>query len=307
MARAIFGLGFLAAAAILLTGPAYRRRYIDVPDIQTIFGLAASAALAAIIGGLALALLLPAREYRHTAVATGLSWLFRVAVLCVFGSIVVFLGSRLVPSLGAQTNPQKLLALAGTSAMAAVVLGILWAIAQPAGTARPGLLSALLGVGMGIAAAYVPLSWRVAADTLPRLNDITTDTVRPPPFLAPRRDAGSDADYPGEWAAAVQRAGYPDIRPLILKEPLPPAFVRVERMAKAMDWEIVAGDAGQGRLEAVATTAWFGFKDDIVVRLTAVTGGTRIDIRSRSRVGVSDLGANAARIRRFMAGLQQPG
>jgi uncharacterized protein (DUF1499 family) len=307
LARAVLGLGGLAAIAVLLVGPAYRFHYISLSDIQTLLGFAASAALAAIIGGLAVALLLPARDDQRTALSTTLSWLFRIAVLCVFGTIVVFLGTRLVPGLGAQTDPQKLLALAGGSATAAVAAGILWGVMQPSGTTRPGLLSALLGVGLGVAAASVPLSWRVAADTLPRINDITTDTAHPPPFQAPRRDMGAIGDYPGEATAAAQRAGYPDIRPLILKMPLPDAFARVQRAGQDMGWEIVASDAAQGRLEAVATTAWFGFRDDIVVRLTAVASGTRVDVRSRSRLGLSDLGVNARRIRAFLARLQQAG
>lgn len=309
LARTVFGLGFLATLTVLLTGPAYRRGYIDVGGIQTAFGLATSVALAAIIGGLALSLLLPAREYRRTIIATGFAWLFRLAVLCVFGVTLVFLASRAVPSLGARTDSMRLLSVAGLAALVAVVLGILWAAAQPAGTARPGLLSTLLGVTMGIAAAYVPITWRIAADTLPRINDISTDTVHPPPFVALRSsssDQGNGADYAGEAVAAAQRAGYPDIRSLTLKEAPAEAFARIDRVARAQGWDIVASEPTQGRLEAVAMTAWFGFKDDIVVRLTGVSGGTRIDIRSRSRVGISDLGTNATRIRQLLARLQQP-
>ena len=307
LARLVFGLGWLAALTIALTGPAYRRGFIDVAGIQTAFGLGTSAALAAIIGGLALSLLLPAREYRRTIIATGIGWLYRAAVLCVFGVTVIFLASRAVPSLGARTDSMKLLGIAGLGALIAVALGILWAAAQPAGTARPGLLSTLVGVTLGIAAAYVPLNWRIAADTLPRINDITTDTLHPPAFMALRTssDSGNGGDYAGEPVAAAQRAGYPDIRSLTLKEPAAEAFARIERTARALGWEIVGEDTAQGRLEAVATTRWFGFKDDIVVRLTPVSGGTKIDIRSRSRVGVSDLGTNAARIRQFLARLQQ--
>ena len=114
LARTVFGLGWLAAIAIVLTGPAYRRGFLDVGGIQTVFALATSAALAAIIGGLALSLLLPGRDNRSTVIATGLAWLFRVVVLCVFGVTLAFLVSRAIPSLGARTDPVKLLALAGT-------------------------------------------------------------------------------------------------------------------------------------------------------------------------------------------------
>ncbi|TXL74407.1 DUF1499 domain-containing protein [Vineibacter terrae] len=309
LARAVFGLGLLGVLAVLLTGPAYRFGYIDVSGIQTAFGIGTSAALAAIVGGLALALLLPVREYRSTLLSTAIVWLFRLVVLCVFGVTLMFLASRAVPSLGARTDSTKLLDLAGLGAVLAVVVGILLAVTQPAGTTRPGLLSALVGVALGVAAAYVPISWRIAADNLPRINDISTDTIHPPAFVAlpsPRGNTGNGSDYPGPAVAAAQRAGYPDIRPLTLKASSADAFTHVERVARGFGWEIVAREPAQGRLEAVATTAWFGFKDDIIVRLTEVTGGTRIDIRSRSRVGISDLGANAARIRLFLARLQQP-
>jgi uncharacterized protein (DUF1499 family) len=213
--------------------------------------------------------------------------------------VLAFLASRVVPGLGAHADPRALLGLAGLGAITAVVIGFLWAAVQPAGNARPGLLSTLMGVAMGVAAAWVPISWRIAADTLPRLNDVTTDTAKPPAF------AGSNGgEYHAEFAAE-QRTGYPDIRPLIVKEPLPAAFARVEEAAKDLGWQIVAADIERGRLEAIDTTPWFAFKDDIVVRLTPVAGGTRIDMRSRSRVGRSDLGANAARIRAFFARLQK--
>jgi uncharacterized protein (DUF1499 family) len=278
-----------------------------VPGIQVSFALATSAALAAIIGGLALALLLPGRDNRSTVIATGLAWLFRAAVVFVFIVTIAFLAVRAAPGLGARADPVKLLGLAGIGAFVAVMLGFVWAAAQPQGASRPGLLSALMGVAMGICAAYVPITWRVAADTLPRLNDVTTDTLRPPAFvalLAHRRDAASSADYPGEAAAAAQRLGYPDIGPVVLREPPADAFAHVERVVAEMGWDVVAREPAQGRLEAVATTLWFGFRDDIVVRLTAVPEGTRIDIRSRSRLGISDLGTNAARIRIFLSRLQ---
>jgi uncharacterized protein (DUF1499 family) len=305
LARVVFGLGWLAALAVLLTGPAYRFGYLDVAGIRTAFAFGASAALAAIIGGLALALLLPPRDRRSTLLATGLAWLFRGVVMAVFAVVLAFLASRVVPGLDTRADPQELLGLAGLGTIAAVVIGFLWAAAQPAGTSRPGLLATLMGIAMGVAAAWVPISWRIAADTLPRLNDITTDMAKPPGFVAlPEPRATNGGDYPATFAAE-QRAGYPDIRPLILKEPLPAAFARAEETARALGWQIVAADVEQGRIEAVDTTPWFAFKDDIVVRLTPVAGGTRIDMRSKSRVGISDLGANAARIRSFFARLQK--
>ena len=71
-----------------------------------------------------------------------------------------------------------------------------------------------------------------------------------------------------------------------------------------MGWDLVASDPASGRIEATDTTFWFGFKDDIVIRVAAAPGGSRVDIRSLSRVGVSDVGTNAARIRKYLTALR---
>ncbi|MGZ4877228.1 MAG: DUF1499 domain-containing protein, partial [Candidatus Angelobacter sp.] len=84
---------------------------------------------------------------------------------------------------------------------------------------------------------------------------------------------------------------------------VPPAqaFDRAAAAAHGMKWEMVATDPAQGRIEATATTFWFGFKDDIVVRIAADGNGSRVDVRSLSRIGKSDVGANARRVRDYLA------
>jgi uncharacterized protein (DUF1499 family) len=74
--------------------------------------------------------------------------------------------------------------------------------------------------------------------------------------------------------------------------------------ARSLGWEVVASDAATGRIEATATSRWFGFKDDVVVRIRPEGAGSRVDVRSMSRVGVGDLGANAERVREFLAKLR---
>ena len=110
--------------------------------------------------------------------------------------------------------------------------------------------------------------------------------------------------YPGDAAAALQRAAYPDIVPVVLPVPPAEAFKRVDHVAMAMGWDVVARAPADGRLEAIDTSQWFGFRDDIVVRIRAAGTGSRIDIRSKSRAGESDLGVNARRIRDFIARLK---
>jgi uncharacterized protein (DUF1499 family) len=103
--------------------------------------------------------------------------------------------------------------------------------------------------------------------------------------------------------AALQRRGYPDLRPAELAAPPGAAFGRALAAARAMGWEVAAADSASGRVEATATTRWFGFKDDVVVRLRPAGAGTRVDVRSASRVGQSDVGANADRIRAYLGRL----
>jgi uncharacterized protein (DUF1499 family) len=170
---------------------------------------------------------------------------------------------------------------------------------------RAGHVPALaVAVVVGAGVAYFPWHWREAARAVPAINDITTDTDNPPTFVAViplRAGAPVPADYPGSEVAAKQRSAYPDIRPLELPLPPPSAFARALDAAKNAGWEIDAADAASGRIEATATTPWFGFRDDVVVRVSPGTRGSRIDVRSVSRVGKSDLGTNAARIRAYLA------
>jgi uncharacterized protein (DUF1499 family) len=117
----------------------------------------------------------------------------------------------------------------------------------------------------------------------------------------------SRADPACAWACGLtpataeqQRRAYPDIQPLILPVPSGDAFAKARAAAQAMGWEIASADPAAGRIEAVATTFWFGFKDDVTVRVTPQGAASRIDVRSRSRVGRGDAGANAERIRRYL-------
>jgi uncharacterized protein (DUF1499 family) len=100
--------------------------------------------------------------------------------------------------------------------------------------------------------------------------------------------------------AEQQRRAYPEVRPLVLDRRAEEAFAKALRAAREMGWEIVSADPAAGRIEAVATTPWFGFKDDVTVRVSGQSGASRIDVRSRSRVGRGDAGANARRILRYL-------
>lgn len=166
----------------------------------------------------------------------------------------------------------------------------------------------LLALVLGLAAALVPWRWMQQARGVPPIHDITTDIERPPEFVAVlplRADAPNPASYGGPAIAAAQRQGYPDLGPLMLDATPAAAFSRGLEAARDMDWELVAADSASGRIEATATTPWFGFKDDVVVRVSPTVSGSRVDVRSVSRVGGSDVGANAQRIRAYLAELSE--
>jgi uncharacterized protein (DUF1499 family) len=174
---------------------------------------------------------------------------------------------------------------------------------------RQGNVVALvIAIGIGLAAAYTPWSWQRRARSVPPIHDITTDTERPPAFVAVlplRADASNPAEYGGPEIATQQQQAYPDIQPLVLNVSPDSAFRSARAAADQMGWEIVDADATAKRIEATATTRWFGFKDDVVIRIEPAPAGSRIDVRSVSRVGGSDVGANAARIRAYLDRLRR--
>lgn len=162
------------------------------------------------------------------------------------------------------------------------------------------------GAGTVILAALVAtmIAYRVGPPPQPFINDVTTDLDDPPEFRAvlPLRPEGSNpAEYGGPEVAANQRQAHPEIEPLMT--PLAPgeAFDRAVDVARQMGWDIVSADASRGIIEAVDTTPFFRFHDDVVVRVRPEGSGSRVDLRSHSRIGLTDLGKNAARIVEFIA------
>ena len=186
----------------------------------------------------------------------------------------------------------------------AVVALLAWGLLAWAKAPR-GRRAAALALVLGLAAAGPPLYLVAHAQGLPPIHDISTDTLDPPAFVAVlplRQGARNSVDVLPE-ALAQQKRGYPDIAPLRLSVPPAEAFARAERAARAMGWQIVAVAPEVMRIEATDTTLFFGFKDDIVIRVRPSEHGSVVDMRSLSRVGTSDVGVNAKRIRTFLARL----
>lgn len=169
-------------------------------------------------------------------------------------------------------------------------------------------LAAALAVGI---AWLIPQTYRPPEGT-PAIHDITTDTENPPEFVAvlPLRgensnpvEYGTFGDMTPERQAGLQAEAYPDIQPLYFDEPPGAVFDRALEAVDTMGWELVAADRDEGRIEATDTTFWFRFKDDVVIHIREEEGRTRLDARSTSRVGVSDVGKNAERLRGFFDAL----
>jgi uncharacterized protein (DUF1499 family)/disulfide bond formation protein DsbB len=195
------------------------------------------------------------------------------------------------------------------AAAAAIALALATVVPTRPGDRRRGFVAALLALALGLAAAWSPAHWLLEARAAPRINDVTTDTTNAPAMVVTqqmRHGSPNPPAYPGEPAAALQRAAYPDIGPVVINAPPAEAFRKVDEVAMSMGWEIVARAPADGRIEAVDTSDWFGLTDDIVIRIRAEgRSGSRVDIRSKSRIGQSDFGANARRVRAFIERLRR--
>ena len=170
---------------------------------------------------------------------------------------------------------------------------------------RPTLL---IGIFLGVVVLAILGTQYSAASSVPPIHNISTDTENPPQFdkIVAIRSAAQAHPLAHDAAALApqQTAAYPWVKPLTLMAPVDEVVDRAEAVMRDMGLEIVSSNKTTGLVEATATTFWFGFKDDVAVRVQpAADGGTQVDLRSVSRVGQSDLGANAARIGEILKGL----
>ncbi|MCH9672029.1 MAG: DUF1499 domain-containing protein [Gammaproteobacteria bacterium] len=131
-------------------------------------------------------------------------------------------------------------------------------------------------------------------------NDVSTDLAQPPGFTTgPSAQRGMS-----QSAQDKQLEAYPDIRTLVLKQPAAQVFAQTVALGKLRGWETVVEDSDAGTVQWIARSRLFRFQDDVSLRITSVAEETKVDMRSRSRIGKSDLGANATRIREFFKELQ---
>ncbi len=189
--------------------------------------------------------------------------------------------------------------------LAAALLGMLAGLTG-AGGLRSGPVLCLISVLVAVIVVIPPLQFRHAAVSVPPIHDISTDLVEPPEFVALRaaREAAPNAvEHPGGQVAIQQRDAYPEIRARRYARAPEAVFVAAAAQVREQGWLLVEEDPDSGRIEAVAETTWFGFRDDVVIRVQPDADGARLDMRSASRVGRSDLGTNAQRIDRFLSAL----
>jgi len=262
--------------------PTLRRRYMSQQNsvapnvVHALSGLGVKLAMA----GLVLAVVCAA-----AAIFSGLGyrlglWHFRTGFAILQGAFWIALAAALI-------------------SLAGLILGR---------NAGPGVLyMGLLGVLIAGVTAYIPWSYKHTVSSVPFIHDITTDVSNPPVFVTAatlRKEGDNPVAYDGPEVGAQQKEAYPDLAPLIVKAPKDQVFDVAKSTLTSMGLEITGASPADGRVEAVATTLLFGFKDDVVVRIEESPQGTRVDVRSKSRLGRSDLGVNANRIRTFLGKLR---
>jgi uncharacterized protein (DUF1499 family) len=167
-------------------------------------------------------------------------------------------------------------------------------LAKSARTAALIALLPMIGIGTQV----------FTAKSVPGIHNISTDVVNPPKFdkvVALRGENTNPLEYNIEKLATIQTEAYPKVKTLITDLSVIDAHARAKTVVESMGLELVNSDVSNGIIEATETTTIWGFKDDVVVRITAQGDSTAIDLRSVSRIGMSDLGANAKRIEKFLA------
>lgn len=223
-------------------------------------------------------------------------WSFRLALTGVVFLIIGLIGAQ------AGLLPMLAMLLLTIGSLIVIIGGISGATGLIASKGTGGGSSPAMAwsaVALGVA-ALLNAGMMMGGGGAP-IHDISTDTVDPPQFVAVAALRGPD-DNPIEYAAEsaeIQAAAYPDIETIVLLDPRSFVFETALQVVDDMGWEIVDSNLTEGRIEATASTPYVGFKDDVVIRVRAARAETLVDVRSKSRIGRGDMGANAARIRAF--------
>lgn len=198
--------------------------------------------------------------------------------------------------------------LAGTTLTAVLVLAMMGIILLLA--IRKSIPAVKNRTALAMIVLLVPLSvvlyFGLKVSRYPMIHNIATDTANPPVFhkLQQMRPDGANPLEQSEETIRLQKSSYSDITSLVVKGSVTGVLKHAQKTAQKLGWDVVYTDVENGHLEAKSTTFWFGFTDDIVVRIKSVDTDIVVDLQSVSRVGVSDLGKNADRIRLFQSVLK---
>jgi uncharacterized protein (DUF1499 family) len=235
-------------------------------------------------------------------------WLVRIgfilALLCVAAAMLSGLGYRL--ELWGFRGGFGIIKWAFQLAIVALILSLV-GLAIPSRRTGSMIVMGLLGIVIGGIAIYVPWNWKQTLDAHPYIHDITTDLNDPPAFVvvaSVRGEGDHPVTYDGPEVAAQQREAYPELQSLIVSADPATVFAAAKKVVDSMGMELVDASESDLRIEATQTSFFYGFKDDIVVRIVAVPDATKVDVRSKSRVGRSDIGQNAKRIKTYLAKLK---
>lgn len=230
-------------------------------------------------------------SFKHACISAALATLavlgFRFGIVNYQVAVVILIGA----------------AALGMMAVLSAIVSIL-AIISAVETKVSGALLAITGLILGLAVVAPVFQTIQAGYKVPRIHDITTDLQNPPVFVAIAAIRTADHNPLDRKTPAqlteLQQAGYPELGPLLIDKEPTQVFEDAVSLVKARGWEIVAATAENGMIEATATTRIMGFKDDVVIRISTKEDKSIVDMRSVSRVGISDMGTNAARIKLFL-------
>ncbi|MFT7686962.1 MAG: hypothetical protein ACI9FB_002310 [Candidatus Azotimanducaceae bacterium] len=234
-------------------------------------------------------------------------WSKSLITLSILSVAILFLGPIAYKSGILPLEPAllSLIVSLGLSGVCLLISLIMVGVAMKSGLARNRNIIGIALIICLVPILLVGMQLRTAS-SVPQIHDISTDTINPPQFLKIvelRADAKNGLDYEldgsAEKLAETQKAAYPSVKTLNSKLSVADAVERSAVVLSELGLEIVHKDPMTGIVEATDTTFWFGFKDDLVVRIGPSNDGSIIDLRSVSRVGVSDVGVNAARILKF--------
>lgn len=192
---------------------------------------------------------------------------------------------------------QSLIVAVGVAALALLLSLIALCVPKTPKTAKT-----FVALVLALVLTILPLNAARKAQNVPPIHDISTNLDDPPQYeyiLKLRRESDNSLDSDPK-VHNLQREHYPDITSYVVDVPPTKAFAQSLSLAILAGWDIVHTDSDSGKIEATALTALFGFSDDIVLRVRPHNDGSVLDIRSASRIGVSDLGVNARRIRMFL-------